>query len=35
MPDDVLPPETAALYWVGRSVGNPLAVVPRYPLIFS
>jgi hypothetical protein len=25
MPDDVLPPETAALYWVGREAGNPLS----------
>jgi hypothetical protein len=25
MPDDVLPPETAALYWVGRAAGNPLS----------
>ena len=29
MPDDVLPPETAALYWVGRSVGNPLSQTER------
>jgi hypothetical protein len=29
MPDDVLPPETAALYWVGRKVGNPLSQVFR------
>jgi len=25
MPDDVLPPDTAALYWVGREAGNPLS----------
>jgi len=25
MPDDVLPPETAELYWVGREAGNPLS----------
>lgn len=25
MPDDVLPPETAQLYWVGREAGNPLS----------
>lgn len=29
MPDDVLPPETAALYWVGRKAGNPLSQVKR------
>lgn len=29
MPDDVLPPETAALYWVGREAGNPLSQVER------
>lgn len=29
MPDDVLPPETAALYWVGRKAGNPLSQVER------
>lgn len=29
MPDDVLPPETAQLYWVGRKVGNPLSQVVR------
>lgn len=29
MPDDVLPPETAALYWVGRKAGNPLSQVVR------
>jgi hypothetical protein len=29
MPDDVLPKETAALYWVGRKVGNPLSQVFR------
>lgn len=29
MPDDVLPPETAALYWVGRKAGNPLSQVDR------
>ena len=29
MPDDVLPPETAALYWVGRAVGNPLSQAER------
>jgi hypothetical protein len=29
MPDDVLPPETAALYWVGRAAGNPLAQSER------
>ncbi len=29
MPDDVLPPETASLYWVGRAVGNPLSQVER------
>ena len=29
MPDDVLPPETAQLYWVGREVGNPLSQVNR------
>ena len=25
MPDDVLPPKTAELYWVGRKAGNPLS----------
>ena len=25
MPDDVLPPRTAAYYWVGRKAGNPLS----------
>jgi len=25
MPDDVLPPQTAAYYWVGRKAGNPLS----------
>jgi hypothetical protein len=25
MPDDVLPPEVAQLYWVGRKAGNPLS----------
>jgi hypothetical protein len=29
MPDDVLPPETAQLYWVGREAGNPLSLVER------
>ena len=29
MPDDVLPPDTAALYWVGRAVGNPLSQAKR------
>ena len=29
MPDDVLPPETAALYWVGRAAGNPLSLSTR------
>lgn len=29
MPDDVLPPETAQLYWVGREAGNPLSQVKR------
>jgi hypothetical protein len=29
MPDDVLPPETAALYWVGRAAGNPLSQADR------
>jgi len=29
MPDDVLPPETAKLYWVGRAVGNPLSAETR------
>lgn len=29
MPDDVLPPATAALYWVGRAAGNPLSQVKR------
>jgi hypothetical protein len=29
MPDDVLPPETAQLYWVGREAGNPLSQVSR------
>jgi hypothetical protein len=29
MPDDVLPPETAQLYWVGRAAGNPLSQVSR------
>jgi hypothetical protein len=25
MPDDILPPEVAQLYWVGREAGNPLS----------
>jgi hypothetical protein len=29
MPDDVLPPDTAQLYWVGREAGNPLSQVNR------
>jgi len=29
MPDDVLPPETAQLYWVGREAGNPLSQLRR------
>ncbi len=29
MPDDVLPPETAQLYWVGREAGNPLSLQNR------
>jgi hypothetical protein len=29
MPDDVLPPETAQLYWVGREAGNPLSLQTR------
>jgi Ethylbenzene dehydrogenase len=29
MPDDVLPPETAQLYWVGREAGNPLSLRTR------
>ncbi|MGL6278479.1 MAG: ethylbenzene dehydrogenase-related protein [Gaiella sp.] len=29
MPDDVLPPEVAGLYWVGREAGNPLSQVDR------
>jgi hypothetical protein len=29
MPDDVLPPQTAQLYWVGREAGNPLSQVNR------
>lgn len=29
MPDDVLPPEVAQLYWVGREAGNPLSKVER------
>jgi hypothetical protein len=29
MPDDVLPGETAQLYWVGREAGNPLSQVFR------
>lgn len=29
MPDDVLPAETAQLYWVGREAGNPLSQVSR------
>jgi hypothetical protein len=29
MPDDVLPPRTAQLYWVAREAGNPLAQVRR------
>jgi complex iron-sulfur molybdoenzyme family reductase subunit gamma len=29
MPDDVLPPEVAQLYWVGREAGNPLSKVDR------
>ena len=29
MPDDVLPPEVANLYWVGREAGNPLSQTKR------
>jgi hypothetical protein len=29
MPDDVLPAETAALYWVGRAAGNPTTPVEQ------
>jgi Ethylbenzene dehydrogenase len=29
MPDDVLPPEVAQLYWVGREAGNPLSLKTR------
>lgn len=29
MPDDVLPPQAAQLYWVGREAGNPLSQVIR------
>ena len=29
MPDDLLPPETAGLYWVGRAAGNPLSQTTR------
>jgi hypothetical protein len=29
MPDDVLPPATAQLYWVGREAGNPLSETSR------
>ena len=29
MPDDVLPPATARLYWVGRAAGNPLSQKER------
>jgi hypothetical protein len=29
MPDDILPPDTAQLYWVGREAGNPLSQVSR------
>ncbi|MCS7007641.1 MAG: ethylbenzene dehydrogenase-related protein [Thermoleophilia bacterium] len=29
MPDDVLPPETAQLYWVAREAGNPLSKAVR------
>jgi hypothetical protein len=29
MPDDVLPEETAQLYWVGREAGNPLSLATR------
>jgi hypothetical protein len=29
MPDDILPPEAAQLYWVGREAGNPLSKVER------
>lgn len=29
MPEDVLPPETAKLYWVGRAAGNPLSLRTR------
>jgi hypothetical protein len=29
MPDDILPPATAQLYWVGREAGNPLSQVSR------
>lgn len=29
MPDDVLPPKTAQLYWVGREAGNPLSLHMR------
>ena len=29
MPDDVLPPDVAQLYWVGREAGNPLSQTTR------
>lgn len=29
MPDDVLPPDVAQLYWVGREAGNPLSTIDR------
>jgi len=29
MPDDILPPDAAQLYWVGREAGNPLSQVSR------
>ncbi|MFN8222339.1 MAG: ethylbenzene dehydrogenase-related protein [Gaiellales bacterium] len=29
MPDDILPPATAARYWVGRAAGNPLSQAKR------
>lgn len=29
MPDDILPPRVAQLYWVGREAGNPLSQVIR------
>jgi hypothetical protein len=29
MPDDVLPPDVARLYWVGREAGNPLSQSTR------